>query len=88
MNKSLLVKLFGSLLAIMLITACNLQTDEKDATEPQTEQSGDTQAEDTTTDDSQETMKQDEADDSSGDEAADDQEESTDSADGKTDESK
>ena len=29
MNKSLLVKLFGSLIAIMLITACNSQTDEK-----------------------------------------------------------
>ncbi|MBM7704745.1 hypothetical protein [Metabacillus iocasae] len=37
MNKSLLVKLFGSLLAVMLVTACSGQTEDQEET-PETEQ--------------------------------------------------
>ncbi|TYR79816.1 hypothetical protein FZC66_11755 [Priestia megaterium] len=48
MNRSLLVKLFGSLTAIMLITACNGQTEEEDKKEQeQTEESEETMTEET-----------------------------------------
>jgi uncharacterized lipoprotein YajG len=38
MNKSLMLKLFGSLLAVFLVTACNQQTDNQEETNPEEQQ--------------------------------------------------
>ncbi|WP_162595839.1 hypothetical protein [Bacillus sp. CGMCC 1.16541] len=47
MNKRLAVKLFGSLLAVMLVTACSGQTEDQQEETPETEQQEETEEETT-----------------------------------------